>query len=263
MFGIKKMPFVWVFVFCLVVKCLFLFTHHIQEDAFISWRVAQNLLEYGVLGYNGNVPISASTTHLYVFLSAIFQAIFGFERFVYPLLLFNIFCFTLGSYYFLRVFQAKEEPSFAWIFLLFNLSPPGIKASILGMEYGLVMLLYGLLLYFGLVKKEKKALFIIPFLLLWLRLDMAIFLVFSFFAWIYGHRSFPVYMVLGGILGLATVLGFNYMYFGEVINHTISAKKVAYQDLVLYPGWKRFNFMLKKEFGFLWGCMLCLKPFCM
>jgi len=50
-------------------KLLFLLTHYIQEDAFITWRVAQNLLDYGVIGFNGDAKISASTTHLYVFVS--------------------------------------------------------------------------------------------------------------------------------------------------------------------------------------------------
>ena len=45
-------------VFTVLVKLLFLLTHHIQEDAFITWRVAQNLLDYGVIGFNGETKIS-------------------------------------------------------------------------------------------------------------------------------------------------------------------------------------------------------------
>ena len=44
-------------VFTVLVKLLFLLTHHIQEDAFITWRVAQNLLDYGVIGFNGETKI--------------------------------------------------------------------------------------------------------------------------------------------------------------------------------------------------------------
>ena len=75
----ERMP-VYAVVFTVVFKLLFLLTHHIQEDAFITWRVAQNLLDYGVIGFNGDTRISASTTHLYVFVSWFFNLIFGYER---------------------------------------------------------------------------------------------------------------------------------------------------------------------------------------
>ena len=60
-----KIPLLFA-LFTVIIKLFFLLTHHIQEDAFITWRVAQNLLDYGVIGFNGEAKISASTTHLYV-----------------------------------------------------------------------------------------------------------------------------------------------------------------------------------------------------
>uniref|UniRef100_A0AAU6WK72 Glycosyltransferase RgtA/B/C/D-like domain-containing protein n=2 Tax=Chryseobacterium TaxID=59732 RepID=A0AAU6WK72_9FLAO len=84
-------------IFTVAFKLLFLLTNYIQEDAFITWRVAQNLMDYGVIGFNGPVKISASTTHLYVFVSYLFNLIFGKENFIVPLLVFNSVLFTIGS----------------------------------------------------------------------------------------------------------------------------------------------------------------------
>ena len=69
-----KIPLLFA-LFTVIIKLFFLLTHHIQEDAFITWHVAQNLLDYGVIGFNGETKISASTTHLYVFISYFFNLI--------------------------------------------------------------------------------------------------------------------------------------------------------------------------------------------
>ena len=67
----------WLVLLSLLIKIPIFFTKHLQEDSFITWRVAKNLLNYGVIGFNGDERISASTTHLYVLVSAFFQMIFG------------------------------------------------------------------------------------------------------------------------------------------------------------------------------------------
>jgi hypothetical protein len=54
-------------------------------------------MDYGVIGFNGDTKISASTTHLYVFVSYIFNLIFGKENFIEPLLIFNSVLFTIGT----------------------------------------------------------------------------------------------------------------------------------------------------------------------
>ena len=56
----SKFP-IYAVIITVLFKLLFLLTHYIQEDAFITWRVAQNLLDYGVIGFNGDTKISAST----------------------------------------------------------------------------------------------------------------------------------------------------------------------------------------------------------
>lgn len=219
---------VYAVVLVALIKLLFLLTHHIQEDAFITWRVAQNLLDYGVIGFNGDVKISASTTHLYVFVSWLFNLIFGKEHFIYPLLIFNSLLFTIGSL-FLSKLIFKTVWNQAIFIVLFGLLPPSIKISILGMEYGILFFLEMALLYYGFLKGKKTALFLLPMLIMFTRIDTVIFLGIVFLVDIFWNKKIRWSYIFGGILGLAVAFGFNWFYFGEIVNNTITAKQLGYE----------------------------------
>ncbi|WP_228414076.1 hypothetical protein [Chryseobacterium sp. CH21] len=156
-------------------KLLFLLTHYIQEDAFITWRVAQNLLDYGVIGFNGDTKISASTTHLYVFVSYLFNLVFGKEYFIEPLLIFNSLLFTIGTLLLSHLVLKNPWHKAIFIFLI-GILPPSIKISILGMEYGLLFFLEMSLLYYGFHKGKKWVLTLLPVLIMFTRIDTVIFL---------------------------------------------------------------------------------------
>lgn len=238
-------------VFTVLVKLLFLLTHHIQEDAFITWRVAQNLLDYGVIGFNGETKISASTTHLYVFVSYIFNLIFGKEDFIYPLLIFNSLLFTIGSYFLSKLIL--ENPVHQAIFIfLFGILPPSIKVSILGMEYGILFFLEMALLYFGFKQNKIWAQILFPILILFTRIDTVIFLGIVFLVDIIWNRKIRWFYILGGILGVAVLMSFNWFYFGELVNNTIVAKSVTYaKNMSLGLQWKYFLM----NYGNFWGML--------
>ncbi|KQR94614.1 hypothetical protein ASG01_01660 [Chryseobacterium sp. Leaf180] len=211
------------------VKLLFLLTHHIQEDAFITWRVAQNLLDYGVIGFNGETKISASTTHLYVFVSFIFNLIFGKAYFIIPILVFNTILFSLGSWLLAKLILKDFWHQAIFIFL-FGILPPSIKISVLGMEYGILFFLEMALLYFGFQKEKKWALIILPILILFTRIDTVIFLGIVFLIDVFWTKKIRWNYIFGGILGLAATIAFNWFYFGEIVNNTIVAKKLRYDS---------------------------------
>ena len=238
-------------VFTVLVKLLFLLTHHIQEDAFITWRVAQNLLDYGVIGFNGETKISASTTHLYVFVSYVFNLIFGKENFIYPLLIFNSLLFTIGSYFFSKLIL--ENPVHQAIFIfLFGILPPSIKISILGMEYGILFFLEMALLYFGFKQNKIWAQILFPILILFTRIDTVIFLGIVFLVDIIWNKKIRWFYILGGILGVAVLMSFNWFYFGELVNNTIVAKSVTYaKNMSLALQWKYFLM----NYGNFWGML--------
>ena len=238
-------------VFTVLVKLLFLLTHHIQEDAFITWRVAQNLLDYGVIGFNGETKISASTTHLYVFVSYFFNLIFGKENFIYPLLIFNSLLFTIGSYFLSKLIL--ENPLHQAIFIfLFGILPPSIKISILGMEYGILFFLEMALLYFGFKQNKIWAQIFFPILILFTRIDTVIFLGIVFLVDIIWNKKIRWFYILGGILGVAVLMSFNWFYFGELVNNTIVAKSVTYaKNMSLALQWKYFLM----NYGNFWGML--------
>lgn len=242
---------IFVAILTFAFKLLFLLTHHIQEDAFITWRVAQNLLDYGVIGFNGDQKISASTTHLYVFVSWLFNLIFGKENFMYPLLIFNALLFTIGSYFLGKILLKKPWQQALFIFF-FGILPPSIKISILGMEYGILFFLEMSLLYFAFYKNKIWAQILFPILILFTRIDTIIFLGIVFLIDIFWNKKIKWAYILGGILGIASVLGFNWFYFHEIVNNTIIAKKIAYDG----------NFTLEQNlhyfitnYGNFWGML--------
>ncbi|GGP01592.1 hypothetical protein GCM10010992_02590 [Cloacibacterium rupense] len=246
----RKLPLYFVAI-TVLVKLVFLLTHHIQEDAFITWRVAQNLLDYGVIGFNGATKISASTTHLYVFVSYFFNLIFGKEHFIYPLLIFNSILFTFGSYFLSKLILKNPIHQAIFIFL-FGILPPSIKISILGMEYGILFFLEMAFLYFGLKEKKIWAQILFPILILFTRIDTVIFLGIVGLIDIVWNRKINWFFVLGGVLGIISVLSFNWFYFGELVNNTIVAKSATYaKNMSLSLQWKYFLL----NYGNYWGML--------
>lgn len=246
----KYLP-IYALFFAIIVKLYFLLTHHIQEDAFITWRVAQNLMDYGVIGFNGATKISASTTHLYVFVSCFFNLIFGKENFIEPLLIFNTILFSIGSL-FLSHLMFKNAWHKAIFIFLFGILPPSIKISILGMEYGILFFLEMALLYYGFKKEKKWALFVLPVLILFTRIDSVIFLGIVFLIDTFGNRKIKWSYVFGGILGISTALAFNWFYFGELINNTIVAKQLRYDHhFTFQQNWDYFRLNYGNFLGML------------
>lgn len=245
-----KLPF-YAALITILFKLLFLWTHHIQEDALITWRVAQNLLDYGIIGFNGDAKISASTTHLYVFVSYFFNLILGKENFIYPLLIFNSILFTIGSYWLSKLLLKQYWQQAIFIFL-FGILPPSIKISILGMEYGILFFLEMALLYYGFKKNKNWAFILLPILILFTRIDTVIFLGISFLIDTFWNKKIRWNYILGGILGVAVVVSFNWLYFGELVNNTIVAKQLKYDNaFTTAENWHYFNV----NYGNFWGML--------
>lgn len=246
----KNLP-LYAVIFAVIAKLYFLLTHHIQEDAFITWRVAQNLLDYGVIGFNGDTKISASTTHLYVFVSYFFNLIFGKENFIEPLLVTNTILFTIGNLFLSHLLLKNPWHKAIFIFL-FGLLPPSIKISILGMEYGILFFLEMALLYYGFKKEKKWALIVLPVLILFTRIDTVIFLGIVFLVDVFWNKKINWRYILGGILGVSAALAFNWFYFGELVNNTIVAKKLAYDRV--YTLSQDFEYF-RLNYGNFWGML--------
>ncbi|REC61637.1 hypothetical protein DRF65_14375 [Chryseobacterium pennae] len=242
---------IYAVIVTVVFKLLFLLTHYIQEDAFITWRVAQNLLDYGVIGFNGDTKISASTTHLYVFVSYVFNLIFGKEYFIEPLLIFNSILFTIGTLFLSHLVLKNPWHKAVFIFLI-GILPPAIKISILGMEYGILFFLEMSLLYYGFNKGKKWVLTLLPILIMFTRVDTVIFLGIVFLVDLFWNRKIRWSYIFGGILGVLSTVAFNWFYFGEVVNNTITAKKLLYEQQLTFG--EHLDYFLV-SFGNFWGML--------
>lgn len=243
---------VWLIVCTVLLKLPMLLSKHIQEDAFITWRVAKNFVQYGVIGFNGAERISASTTHLYVFISAFFNLIFG-ELFIVPVLVFSSLLFAIGAWWLALILFPQHAGKRALFFVALNMCPPALTASMLGMEYGILFFLYMGLIHFAWSHGKSWAYIVFPILLLWTRLDAVIFLGLFFLADLYYRRRFNLLLIIGGAVGLSSVMAFNMIYFNELVNHTITAKQIAYKNLIrnnspefLLIQWAYYGGLIKK-----------------
>ncbi len=210
-----------------VFKCLLLLINHVQEDAFITWRVARNIIEYGVYGFNGLEKVSASTTHLYVFVSCIFRLLFG-DNFIFPILIFNSLLFLFTTYLFSTLFFKDNARKIVLIITL-NLLPPALKISMLGMEYAILFFFEVVFLKYGIINKKKWVLFLLPILIIWTRIDTVIFLGLAFLFNSCNTKKINITLFLSCIVGVISVIAFNYLYFGDIVNNTIVAKSIAYK----------------------------------
>lgn len=237
-------------IIILLLKFLFFFTRHIQEDALISWRVARNIIEYGVYGYNGTEKISASTTHLYVFVGVIFQTLFKGLTFIYPLLIFNTILFTIGLYWLAKIFFNSTNKIILFIFYA-SFLPPAIKISILGMEFGMLFFFYIALIKYGFLLRKKWAFIILPILILWTRIDTCIFLGLLFIYDLLLNKKWNFNFMFGGILALLSTISFNWFYFGEIVNNTITSKKNNYPSVDLTERIKQFELFSPNYIGII------------
>jgi len=237
-------------IILIVLKSLFFFTRHIQEDALISWRVARNIIEYGVYGYNGAEKISASTTHLYVFVGVIFQTIFGEGNFIYPLLIFNTILLTIGIYWLGKLLLSSTNRVILFI-LFVSFLPPAIKMSILGMEFGMLFFFYMALIKYGFVLRKTWAFLLFPIFILWTRIDTCIFLGILFIYDVIQQRKWNTALMIGGILAVVSTVAFNWFYFGEIVNNTITSKKNNYVNPTLIERWTEFKYFGPNYFGMI------------
>jgi len=166
-------------------------------------------------------------------------------------LMFNSVLFTIGSYFLSKMLLKKLWQQAVFI-ILFGILPPSIKISILGMEYGILFFLEMSLLYYGFFKKKNWALLIFPALILFARIDTVIFLGIVFLVDLFWTKRLNWRLILGGIIGVVIVLSFNWFYFGEIVNNTIVAKKLAYDKDYSYAlSWRYFL----ANYGNYWGML--------
>lgn len=215
--------FAALFLLLLAIRVPFYFTHHIQEDAYISLRCAQNLAETGVYGFNAGEKVSASTSHLYVFLATLVRLLVGENAFIPVMQVVNSILFLFGTWFLARTLL-KEAGRALWLWVLLSSIPLALLASYSGMETSLLVFIIGGVLYLNLRTGSKWMVWIRLALLPWVRPDAIAFALLMVIWNSLRHKRVMWGGVAAVFIGLGSLLLFNQLYFGAFLHQSINAK---------------------------------------
>ncbi len=250
--GTKPKYIFWLtlsFIFLIGISArlaLFYQTHFVYEDAYITYRYAENLAQGSGFVYNQGERVLGTTTPLYTLVLAVAQLI-GIPVLVTGLWL-NLLAdaaVVILIYLFLQNAVSEQFALLAGIWIA--LSPPNVEWSISGMETGFVTFLSFAILY-AYWKKRYVALAVLSALLILLRIDGAVLLLVIAGHFLFTERHIPWKVLL--IFGLIVIPWFIFstLYFGSPIPNSIGAKFVLYgshQNLI----WPNFWLITGKFIG--------------
>lgn len=215
----------------------------IVDDAYITFRYSQNLLNGYGLVYNQGEAVLGTTTPLYTLLLSVFASFFGGAQAAYPVIAtwINAFADSLTCLLLVRMGRQFAYPNAGLATgLLWALSPMSVTFSIGGMEtsFFILILMVSLYMYsthrpvlaallaaFSILTRPDAILAIIPILgvrMLSLRKKSAQRASLS------EVLAFTLPVVIWGIIG--------FLYYGSPIPQSVTAKAVVYslpQDAAL------------------------------
>jgi len=211
------------FALMLLLRVPFYFTHHVQEDAYISLRCAEILVESGVYGFNPGERVSSSTSHLYVFIAALVRLAVGHSAFLPVMLVLNTMFFLAGAFFISRVLLEEEKQQLLlWVFI--SILPVGLLISYSGMETSLLVFMVGAALYLVHRTNNRSLLWLVLALLPWVRPDAVAYALLIVFWVSVRERRLDWRGTIAALSGLAGMLIFNRIYFGAWLHQSINAK---------------------------------------
>jgi len=216
------------------VQIPFILTGHIQEDAYITFRCAVNLAATGVYGYNPGERVSASTSHLSVFILALLRLAAGEQFIVAMQMTYGIA--TLAGLYLWTAAVVRDSPHLMWVWAAISLFPVSLMIAYGGMETALVVLLTGIVLRCT-YEPHPSIWAVVAFVLLpWARPDAVVVGIMTIVAAAtigkQPRRAAAVYAV-SLTAGAASWLVFNRVYFGALLPQSIRAKALMWMPSTL------------------------------
>jgi hypothetical protein len=206
----------------LIARIPFFLTRHIQEDAFISWRCAKNIIDFGVYGFNAGERVSASTSHLYVLISAIVYFFSGNIYIVLIPILNSILLISATLIISRSFFQSKNKILIYWILL--SIMPISLLISYSGMETSLLILAIAILLKYLHNFSNPKSVHLILFLIPFIRPDATAITIIFLISLFVIEKKINLKFTSSVILGVLVLLALNKIYFNSFLNQTIIAK---------------------------------------
>lgn len=214
-----------------------LYTNYTEEDAFITFRVAQQVASGNGFVYNIGEPIYGSTTPLLTLLLALWIRFITTDV-VFAARLINISA-TAGMLFFTwQALKALNRSTIEQIGVLLALltSSKLLYMNTQGMETPVALALLAASWYFGLKNRPNLA-GLMCGLLLWTRIDLAFWvMIFVAFSAFYSLKDALRIALIAAALYLPWVV-FAFLYFGSPIPFTVTAKWVAYNMFDKSPYW--------------------------
>lgn len=224
--------FLFSLAFFLALRVVWIiYTGHTFEDAFITFRFAQNIATGHGFVHNIGEPIYGTTTPLFTFLLAAWVSVFP-GTIIIGAWFYDLLASTFMIIFLWAAFKRMELPREQRVITVLALAVSAflIRYETEGMEMSLVLCLMALSFY-GLVAKQEVITGLAIGLLLWTRIDGVFWGAFVFLALWISTRRFPVAGI--GVVGFVYLPWFLFatFYFGSPIPHTIIAKAFNYGDL--------------------------------
>ncbi len=214
------------FVFLVAVRIPFCLTHHIQEDAYITFRTAFHLADFGTYSYNLGERALGVTSVLYGLLVALLRLVFG--RFaIRATLVADSIAFVLAAMLLARTLFRTGWQQLAFFVLTATL-PVALTISYTGMETPLQVLCICWALYLMRAGQPSWTVCIPIFLLPLIRPDAIAFaLLLALLAGSF-RRIYGALALLAALAGCASLLMFNKLVEGSAVPITMRAKEISY-----------------------------------
>ena len=248
----RTATFLILFASAVIVRLLFHFLSGFTvDDAFITFRYAENLVSGHGFVFNLGEKVLGTTTPLFTFLISIFL-LFNMTA-LNAALLINLICSGLTA---IVIFQFARHLRFnVWSFvpaLIYILWPRSLAADSSGMETAFFTLLVTSAwyfqhrqLYFYSVGMATLACVTRPegFFLLGLLI---------IYNAIKDSRNIWAYLIVPALIIIPWFI-FSYLYFGTIVPSSISGKLALYSHVPFDTPWEKFDYImgLKNPFGWI------------
>ena len=218
----------WTAVLALLIlaRIPYFLTHHIQEDAFITFRSAFHLADYGSYAFNVGEHVTGITSVVYGLIVALLRLIFRGSA-IPAIQVFNTTAFVTGALL-LGKTLFRDFRQQALFCALTSLLPVGLFISFSGMEIALQVLAFCWGLYLLRDGQPRWQVLAAVFLLPLIRPDaIALALLLSLLVftlnWVRGAAA-----CAASLAGSCGLLIFNKITEGEFIPITMRAKEITY-----------------------------------
>jgi hypothetical protein len=209
-----------------LIRIPFLVLHPIQEDAYITFRSARHLAEYGDFSFNFHQHFPGTTSLLYPLFVTAFDLL-SHSSMIVLVQLFGTFC-VAGACWFLARALCDETAEQRIVWLLTACWPIALLMSYIGMETALLALVLGAAL-FALARENHTGLFSVSVLLLPLiRPDAVSYAVLLCAAMFLIERRAAFRGALALLAGCGLFLLGTRLTTGHFLPTTARAKEIAY-----------------------------------